>query len=339
MKRGLLFLMGAPLALLADGVTLRDGTFLRGRIERIVGGQLEIQVPGLGGGDPFRVPLGRVESFRTDEPVRLSGRHGVVLDGAASGVAGRAASTGGAETFALDETLELWRAPTARPVETSPGRVWQRQADLDLSGRSGAAHGSGFSAGFQAKGTTAADTISGSVRLVRATSGDQTSADDLHVNLAYETNPTRVVFWYARTDTGYDNARQVDFLSVNAAGLGLRLFTDARGKVDARVGLAHRYENYALAGAANLSTPSMDLGLSLERDFGWAKLESTVAIVPSFQSAQDFYIRHESGLTMLRSQGPLSLKLGVSNDFRGKPLAGQVRLDTAYFLRAVYVWK
>lgn len=339
MKRGFLLLACAPLALLADGVTLRDGTFLRGRIERIADGQLEIQVHGLGGGGPLRVPLGSVESFRTDEAVRLSGRRGAVLDGVASGVAGRAASTGGGETFAFDDTLELWREPGARPAETAPVRVWKMQADLDLSGRSGAARGSGFSAGFQAKGATVADTVSGSVRLVRATSGDQTSADDLHINLAYETNPTHVVFWYARTDTGYDNARQVDFLSVNAAGLGLRLFTDARGKLDARVGLAHRYENYALPGTANLSTPSMDLGLSLERDLGWAKLDSTVAIVPSFQSAQDFYIRHESGLNILRSKGPLSLKLGISNDFRGKPLAGQVRLDTAYFLRAVYVWK
>jgi hypothetical protein len=339
MKPGLIFFLAAPLAALGDGVTLRDGTFLRGRIERIADGQLEIQVAGLDGVAPLRLPLTRVESFRTDEPVRLSGRGGTVLDGVASGVAGRAASTGGGETFACDQTLELWREPAARPAETGPAREWKLQADLDLSGRSGAAQGSGFSAGIQAKGTTAADTVSGSVRLVRAISGSQTSADDLHVNLAYETNPTRVVFWYARTDTGYDNARQVDFLSVNAAGLGLRLFTDARGKLDARVGLAHRYENYALPGTANLSTPSMDLGLTLERDLGWAKLDSSVAIVPSFQSAQDFYIRHESGLNILRSQGPLSLKVGISNDFRGKPLAGQVRLDTSYFLRAVYVWK
>jgi hypothetical protein len=175
--------------------------------------------------------------------------------------------------------------------------------------------------------------------MVRATSGDQTSADDLHVNLAYETNPTHIVFWYARTDTGYDLARQVDFLSVNAAGLGLRLLTDARGKVDARVGLAHRYENYSLPGQASLSTPSMDLGLSLERELGWAKLETSLSVVPSFRDAQDYYVRHESGLGILRGDGPLSLKIGLSNDFRGKPVAGQVRLDTAYFLRAVYAWK
>jgi hypothetical protein len=332
-------LLALPGVLTADSLTLIDGTFLRGRIERIADGKLELRVQGWGANAPLSIPLTRVESFRTDEAVRLSGRQGAVLDGVASAVGGRAASTGGAETFALDATLELWREPGARPAELTPRRLWKMHADLDLSGRSGAAQGSGFSAGFHAKGVTAADTWTGDVRLVRATSGDRTSADDLHVNLAYETNPTDVVFWYARTDTGYDNARQVDFLSVNAAGIGLRLFTDARGKLDARIGLAHRYENYALAGQPSLATPSMDLGLLFEREFGWAKMETTLSLVPSFESAQDFYVRHESALNILRGEGPLSLKVGLSNDFRGRPLPGQVRLDTSYFLRAVYVWK
>ncbi len=110
-------------------------------------------------------------------------------------------------------------------------------------------------------------------------------------------------------------------------------------KLDARVGLAHRLENYALPNQPSLATPSMDLGLNLEREFGWAKLETRVSLVPSFQSAQNFYVRHETALNIFRGDGPLSLKLGVSNDFRGQPIAGQVRLDTAYFLRAVYAWK
>lgn len=326
-------------AVSADTLTLLDGTFLRGRIERVADGQLELRVQGWGGSEPLRIPLARIESFRTDEAVRLSGRRGAVLDGVAWAVGGRVASSGGAETFAQDATVELWREPGARPAEVVPTRLWKMQADLDLSGRSGAAQGSGFSAGFQARGTTVADTLTGSVRLVRAVAGNQTSADDLHVTLGYETNPTRVVYWYARTDTGYDNARQVDFLSVNAAGLGLRLFTDARGKLDTRIGLAHRYENYSLTGQSSLATPSMDLGLLFEREFGWAKVETALSLVPSFASAQNFYVRHESALNIFRGDGPLSLKIGVSNDFRGQPLPGQVGLDTAYFLRAVYAWK
>jgi hypothetical protein len=147
------------------------------------------------------------------------------------------------------------------------------------------------------------------------------------------------VFWYVRTDTGYDKARMVDLLSVNAGGIGLRLFTDASGKLDARLGLAHRYENYSIAGQPSLSTPSADLGLILHRELGWAALDSSISVVPSFSDSANYYIRHESSLNIMRREGPLSLKIGLTNDFRGRPLPSQASLDTAYFARIVYAVK
>ena len=72
-------LLAAPIGLIADAVTLVDGTFLRGRIERIADGQLELRVQGWGGRAPLEIPLTRVESFRTDDAVRLTGRQGAVL--------------------------------------------------------------------------------------------------------------------------------------------------------------------------------------------------------------------------------------------------------------------
>ena len=224
-------------------------------------------------------------------------------------------------------------------MELRGHRQWTIQADFDLSGRAGATQGSGFSAGFQAKGVREVDTLLASIRVVRTSAGTQTSADDLHLNLAYETNPTNIVFWYARTDSGYDNARAVDFFSINAAGLGLRLFTDGSGKLDARVGLAHRTERYATVGQAKLSAPSADLGLVLTRELGWAALDSAISIIPSFQKSGDFYVRHESSINLMRGPGPLSLRLGISNDFRSHPQAGEVKLDTAYFVRLTHVWK
>ena len=327
----------APLWAFADTVTLTDGTFLRGKIERAAEGQLEMTVPALGGA-PQRIPLAKVESFRTEEAVTIS-MGGVVQRGLASASAGRVASSGGAETCELNSKFELWREPSVRPSDTRGERKWTLQADFDLSGRSGVTQGSGFSAGLQAKGLRPADTISASIRVVRSTAGALTSADDLHLNLAYETNPTNVVFWYARTDSGYDNARHVDFFSINATGLGLRLYMDGAGKLDARIGLAHRTERYALVGQPNLSAPSADLGLTLTRELGWAVWDSAVSIVPSFQKTGDYYIRHESTLGLLRGSGPLSLRLGISNDFRSQPQLGQVKLDTAYFARLTYVWK
>jgi hypothetical protein len=323
---------------LADSVTMKDGTFLKGRIERIASGVLEMRVPVLGEANVQHLQLAQVESFVTDDAVLVSSG-GVVSRGAANAAGGRVASQGGAETSPLDSALELWRDPSLRPAENAEKRQWTTQADVDVSGRNGVVMGSGFSAGFSAKGETKASTVIAGVRLVRADAGNLTSADDLHVTASYETNPTDVVFWYMRSDTGYDNARLIDFFSVNAGGWGFRLHSDAKGKLDARLGLAHRYERYASPSEPSLAAPSADVGLIFTRELGWAAWDSSLNFVPSFQKSGDFYIRHETSLNVLRSAGPLSLRVGVSNDFRSKPLPTQVKTDTAYFLRTTYVWK
>ena len=335
--RTLLCLLLATIACPADTVTMKDGTFLKGRIERITDGVLEMQVPSLGLRGSLRLSLMQVESFLTDDDVALSAG-GAVSRGAAAASAGQVVISGGAEVNALDRRLELWREPASRPTEEPAHRQWVTQADADVSGRSGVVAGAGHSFGFSAKGTTKADTVIGGVRLVRAESAGNVSADDLHATLSYETNPTGVTFWYLRTDTGYDNARLIDFFSVNAGGLGLRLHTDAKGKLDARFGLAHRYEVYD-SSLTNLATPSADFGLLLNRELGWAALDASLSFVPSFEEFGDYYVRHETSLNILRGTGPLSLRIGVANDFRSKPLPSQVKTDTSYFLRTTYVWK
>lgn len=335
--RTMLFLILATGVCRADTVTMKDGTYLKGRIERIADGVLEMRVPALGLAGPARLALAQVESFVTDEEVALSAG-GAVSRGAASAAAGQVVIRGGAETNALDHRLELWREPALRPAAEADRRQWVTQADADVSGRSGVVTGSGYSFGFSAKGATKADTVIGGVRLLRAESAGNTSADDLHATLSYETNPTRVIFWYLRTDTGYDNARLIDFFSVNAGGLGLRLHTDAKGKLDARLGLAHRFEVYD-SSQADLATPSADFGLLFTRELGWAALDASLSFVPSFEAFGDYYVRHETSLNVLRGAGPLSLRVGVANDFRSKPLPTQVKTDTSYFLRTTYVWK
>ena len=89
----------------------------------------------------------------------------------------------------------------------------------------------------------------------------------------------------------------------------------------------------------NRAAPSGDFGLIFTRELGWAAWDTSLNFVPSFQVTGDYYVRHESSLNLLRSSGPLSLRVGLANNFRSKPLPMQVKTDTAYFLRTTYVWK
>lgn len=326
-----------PVALAADTATLKDGTFLRGRIEKVVDGRLEMTVPMLGTA-VHRIPLASVESFVVDDEVRLSDG-GTVRRGRVSAVGGRAVASGSPESVPLDERTELWRDAVPRPHDVPPSRKWTAQVDLDVSGRSGATTGSGFSAGFLARGEAAEDVITAGVRTVRTTAGTQIAADDLHAQLSYETNPTEMAFWYLRTDTGYDHARRVDFLTVNTVGLGFRVFQDPMGKLDLRTGVGHRYETYMTNLQPTLSAPSADLGLVFIRDFSWAEWNTQITAVPSLERWNDYYLRHETSLSVLKGQGPLSVRLGITHDLRGNPVPPQVRLGTAYFMRWVYAWK
>lgn len=218
------------------------------------------------------------------------------------------------------------------------GKGWDYEADLDLSGRSGSASGSGLNLGAKAAYQDAQAKLDYAVRLNRLTSDGQTSADDLHVTGASERTIAEAVFWYVRADVGYDNARSLDFLSVAAAGYGRRLIQDDKGSLSVRAGIGHRHEESALAGP-DVSSFAGDLGLTFDRDLSWAQLKVDLSIVPALDDLADLYARNEVSLEFLGKQGPLSLRLGLLQDYRSKETGTLSRLDNTYFLRVVYKWK
>ena len=227
---------------------------------------------------------------------------------------------------------------SAETVAPAPAKGWDYEADLDLSGRSGSASGSGLNLGAKAAFQDAQAKLDFGVRLNRLTSDGQTSADDLHLTGASERTIAEAVFWYVRADVGYDNARSLDFLSVAAVGYGRRLLQDEKGTLSVRVGLGHRHEESALAGP-DVSSFAGDLGLTFDRELGWADLKVDLSVVPALDDLADLYARNEVSLEFLGKEGPLSLRLGLLQDYRSKETGVLSRLDNTYFLRVVYKWK
>jgi len=320
----------------ADTVTLADGTFLRGRVERICDGVVEFRSASVGEA-LLRLPLSRVDSLSTDEPVMLA-QGDVALRGIASISAGRALSSGGAQAFVPDDRLELWRL-TAESAGPSPLHGWSYEAEFDLSGRSGPVSGSGLSAGGKAAFVDDETKLDLGLRVTLARSGTQDTADDLHAVVARERKLSEDIFWYMRADAGYDHARSLDFLSVAAIGYGRRLQSDARGSLSIRAGLGYRHEESALSAGSDVNALAGDLGLALERDLGWSRLRIALSLVPNLGHLADYYARNESSLEFLGKEGPLSLRVGLVQEYRPEQPAGLSHLDTAYFLKAVFRWK
>lgn len=220
-----------------------------------------------------------------------------------------------------------------------PAPAWEYQVDLDLSGRSGSASGSGLSAGGKAEYKDTFSKFDFAARLNRLTSDGQTSADDFHLSGSSERTFSKDNFWYVRVDTGYDHARSLDFLSVAAFGYGRRLLEDDKGSLSLRLGLGHRQEESSLVAGPDVSSLAGDLGLSFDRDLGWAQLSVELSVVPTLDDLADIYARNEMSLEFLGKQGPLSLRLGLLQDYRSKATGTLSELENTYFLRVVYKWK
>jgi hypothetical protein len=218
--------------------------------------------------------------------------------------------------------------------------VWKFEADLDLNGRSGNVNSSGLAAGFRAIGEHAL--VSRSSFGLRGTSATQEgtkSADDLRAQGAYERTLAEKSFWYVRADAGYDNVRDLDLIALGSAGLGHRFLKDDKGSLDLRAGLGYRQEESSGGSLPDISAAALDAGLAFERELGWGRVRVQLDIVPSLEDLADLALRHEASLELLGKDSPLSLRVGLLQDYRSEVVAGAEKLQNTYFLRLVYRWQ
>jgi hypothetical protein len=121
--------------------------------------------------------------------------------------------------------------------------------------------------------------------------------------------------------------------------MGYRLITLEKGHLDGLVGFAHRIENYSTSGQARLSAPSIDFGIIFSNDVKWAIINTSVTVVPTIKDLSDYIVKHETTFNVLKNGGPVSLKIGMSNEYRSIPQPTKQNLDTTYFVRLSYEWK
>lgn len=235
-------------------------------------------------------------------------------------------------------------APPTRDNGAPLEPVWKYEADIDLNGRSGNVNSSGFAAGVRATGEHAnVSRTTLSLRGQNATQedalgADVTSADELRGQAAHERTLAEKSFWYVRADAGYDNVRNLDLVALGSAGLGYRFLRDDRGSLDLRAGLGYRQEEGS-SGVEDVSAAALDAGLNLERDLGWGQLRLQLDLVPSLEDLADLTLRHEASLELLGKASPLSLRIGLLQDYRSEAPAGEEKLQNTYFVRLVYRWE
>ena len=340
-KRALAFvavILGTSVSLLADVVETKSGARIVGKIVKIDDGSVIIATDFAG---DIKIKQGEVVGITTDAPVAVRLANGTRIDGKVSGGSGnlQVVSSDGTVSTTVDKVAASWAAGGKDPQLIALERKWAYEATVDASGKSGNKSQIGTAGGVRAKLIGVNDTLVFYSNYDRQITDNQKSADQFKAGVDYQNNYSGQSSWYLRNEGGFDRIKDIQFYDVAAFGLGYDFVKQKRQTLTARAGLSFRNENYKNPGTLDVNSAGIDLGLFNSHQFDNANLVNRLAIVPVFNDFSNVRITHESFYELPLTNPSWKLRLGLNNDYNGKPGKGVKKLDTGYFTRLVLNWK
>lgn len=358
-----------PLALLAlvplvkaDELKFKDGSVIKGEIKSlqqvededgVKHGVFTIQSPSVK--DPIKVEQKDVVSFSTEKPffIATAGQTEVKgkVESTDSGV--KVAGVDGAVTSSVDNIKDGWRPEDPSPADRARealSRHWQYEVNLSIIGKTGNGESIGAASGLIAKNKGPDDDLMfyarhnyAKARAANSTTGWQKTGDDLHAGVEYTSLFARPLFWYVRSDNGYDRVRQITFFSTDAVGLGTMIIDNKKQHLSVRAGAAYRFERYRpTSGIDDTNAPGIDAGLHHDCEFKYFAMNNDITVTPSINDFTNVIALHNSYLETPLADSEnwkLQLRAGVQNEYRSRAIAGLRKLDTTYYLKIVYSWK
>ncbi len=145
--------------------------------------------------------------------------------------------------------------------------------------------------------------------------------------------------WYIRTEYEKQPTSGLRRRLEAALGYGFYAIDKEHTKLRLRAGVSIRERKFT--DVTKTADSAGEAGLHFEQDIDeWGKLVSDLTYQPSFKDFNDYRLLHESALDIpLLLSKPISLRLGVSNEYNNRVPEDTKRLDTTYFAKLVYKWK
>ncbi|MGN0866593.1 MAG: YdiY family protein [Oligosphaeraceae bacterium] len=345
--RKLLFLFAFSLllpCLLADRIVLNDGSVLNGTLKSIANGTLVLATDFAG---DLKIPAQRVVKLDTVGAVEIATQDGQRVQGRlnthepapAAGEATGDAPAAAPMALALGNVKYLWTAGMEDPT-LPPARKWDGEFSLDISGKTGNSEKFNGGAGALA-------TLAGPVDKLKLHANASYGREDHNTNTKkylagadYEHKlldcPTT---WYVSGELEQQPTSGLRLRQEVGAGFGYYLLQQENSSLRLRAGLSAKARKYT-DGSHN-DTMGAQLGLRYERNIQeWGKLVTELTLQPSLENFHDYRALHESSLDIpLVFQYPLSLRLGISNEYNSRVSKGSERMETNYFAKMVFKWK
>lgn len=328
-----LTLIGA-LPLRADTVETKNGAKLVGKLAKIDAGVVYLETDYAG---TLAIKQSQVTSLETDTPVAVRLASGTRIAGPITVLpAGtlQIVSVDGTISTTVEKVAAVWQ-----PGDQDPEIArWQYEATVDVNGTTGNKDQLGTAAGFNAKRVTLQDTLQYSMSYNRQVTSGVKSADQFNAGVDYADNFSKRASWFVRDEAGFDRIMDIKFYDTAAAGYGWDFIHNNVDVLTGRAGLAYRYTGYSNPMTPMVSSAAADFEILHDlKERNW-ELSNKISAVPAFADAADVIVTQDSFYQVPLLNPAWKLRIGVSNDYNGKPGAGIKRLDTTYYTRFILDW-
>ncbi|MFA6724218.1 MAG: DUF481 domain-containing protein [Lentisphaeria bacterium] len=333
-------LLLAVSVLRADKVWLLDGSVLVGELGQLLDGKVSLKSTSAGELQLDQSQILRIEtegSFHalTQDEQRVSGR---LLPGAD----GQLLVSGQSGSFALQNLKALWGENQVDPTLPEPpqGRTWSGEAFVDMAGKTGNTEKFSGGAGLKTTLSGPEDRLLLYLNGGYARENSNTNEKAYRGGFDYEHSIAQTLnSWFVRGEIEKDKYSGLEWRKQLVAGYGYFFFKEETTELRLLIGASILRKEYEDGDSDN--SYGLDLNLHYERQIDeWGTLVSDLTYTPGLNDYDDYRLYHESALDIpLLFSKPLSLRLGISNEYNNWVSEGAKHMDTTYFAKLVYKWK
>ncbi len=330
----------------ADVVTLSDGSRLLGTVERMGNGKLILATKFAG---TIEIDATMIASIQTDQPVNVGMDSGDRLVGPVEWKPqiDRAVvqTEMGGVPVSIDRITAIWpqdgKSPEVLAMEAQLAKA-QEEADAAMARWSATLEAGLFvtegnkdifraSGRAEARRTSAKDLLKFYISGEYSEEDDERSTSEVKGGAYYEYQFTQRWFGYGRMDLEYDEFENLDLRVSTALGVGYYWLKKPEHELKTRGGMGYLHEAYR--DGLTYDAAQAELGLDYRVDLApWVQFTHSTTWYPTFEALRDYRLVSDSALLFpLGDSKTWKLKLGALYEYDSIPNPGFERLDQTYY--------
>jgi hypothetical protein len=323
--------------LFADRITLNDGSVINGTIKSVADGKAVIATDFAG---EIKIDQAKILRLSTADSVNIARQDGTKNAGVVE--SGAEAPSPNAIALPPAEIKYLWANGDADPTlpPPPPSRKWDGELSVDVTGKTGNTEKFNGGVGVKANlvGPEDALKLYASAQYDRENHVTGTrkyiAGTDYEQKIAGTKNT-----WYAKLEFEKQPTSGLRLRSEGGLGYGYYAIDRERTKLRFRSGVTAKSRKYT--DNTHDDAMGMEFNAHFEQDIQeWGKWVTDLTYQPTFDDIHDYRILHESSIDIpVLFKYPMSLRLGLSNEYNSRTAADAERLETTYFAKMVFKWK